>query len=67
MQCTGAAKSGVLRWTITRRGPVIADGIQVEELSLRLQLGGPFDALYSTVFNYSAGTCDRDPVRSTQD
>ena len=25
MQCTGAAKSGVFKWTITRLGPVIAD------------------------------------------
>ena len=25
MQCTGAAKPGVFKWTITRRGPVIAD------------------------------------------
>lgn len=24
MQCTGAAKPGVFKWTITRRGPVIA-------------------------------------------
>ncbi len=24
MQCTGAAKPGVSKWTITRRGPVIA-------------------------------------------
>jgi hypothetical protein len=25
MQCTRAAKPGVFKWTITRRGPVIAD------------------------------------------
>ena len=28
MQCTGAAKPGVFKWTITRRGPVIADVIR---------------------------------------
>ena len=28
MQCTGAAKPGVFTWTITRRGPVIADVIR---------------------------------------
>lgn len=29
MQCTGAAKPGVFKWTITRRGPVIADVMSI--------------------------------------
>jgi len=41
MQCTGAAKPGVFKWTITRRGPVIADvrclqGMSPDELLSRL-------------------------------